>query len=174
LLFGENPNKAFSRAVLFNLAYTAVAISLVLVGEMIRVSDPEFRRRAGYVALSSRAEWLLRGGLLLYAIQNIIVTVLVVSESRLIAGIMRYEPRRADLAVLTTLGNIQILRNSYAISIACLGLVLFVFAGHQLDLLVACLASIGLLVFWRPTRARWAAVFARASSRYPEISTSPW
>jgi len=168
------PSQAFQNTLTVHLAFTASILIYVLVGEVMRWSDPEFAG-GGYGPdwIGDNLVWL-RLAVLAFTAVNAAPLFLIYNrdwyrDKKVAAS--KYEPA---IALSGALMASHITKVATATSVGILGLLLYVMASERLDLyLFNGIALAGLLLIW-PKRSEWESAFRRHALTNPAIPADPW
>jgi hypothetical protein len=163
------PNQVYTKTVTMHAAFTGAVVIYVMVGEVIKWSDPEFD---GYVfSGGDDTMWFLRG---LFVVVGSLQALLGLVLRRMVAREMLQEEHVDASKVASRLQADQISRDASSEAVAIFGLILYLLGGQRADLYGFCAVSmVGLLLTW-PRRAVWEATFRELAVRHPNVPSDPW
>jgi hypothetical protein len=146
----------------------------VLVGEVMRWSDPEFAGRGyGPDWISDNLTWV-RLGVLAFTAVNVAPLLLIYGRDRFRDKIVAKSDKEPVVALCGSLMTSHIGKLASIVSAGVFGLTLYVLAADRLDLyLFNGIALVGLLIIW-PKRSDWESTFRRHALANPAIPADPW
>jgi hypothetical protein len=170
----QTPSQAFQTTLTVHLAFVASIVIYVLVGEVMRWSNREFAG-GGYGPdwIGDNLTWL-RLGVLAYAAANAAPLLLIYNRDWYRDKIIAKSDKEPVIALSGALMTSHIAKVATVVSVAVIGLVLYVLTSERLDLyLFNGIALAGLLLIW-PKRSEWDSAFRRHALTNPGIPADPW
>ena len=145
----------------------------LVVGEVLRVADPEFASRGGFVNFGDEI-WVIRAISVALAVTQLTLTHTLFSANRGLDS----EPRRraavddSSLAVFLQARGLH--RLAMSESVGVYGLTLYIMNAERFDLYAFCLIAFLNMMLVRPKREDWESAFRTQSIIHPTVSSSPW
>jgi hypothetical protein len=167
-----SPEQVFQTNRVLHMTFVAAVFVYIAVAEIIRWGDSEFAERGGFVALGDEI-WLVRGILVVVSGIQLVLTHTLYGDA-FVRNTIRRSKDVTDETVIVSLQSTFIVRLALAESVAIYGLVLYMMNGERLDLYAFCAAALLNLLFIRPQRSEWEAIFREAAIEYPGVRSSPW